>query len=97
MSDLESDLVERKESATDRKKIRRNVCAFANDLPGSGRPGVVLVGVRDDGSCASLPIDDALLTRLANIHGDGDIWPRSWPIWGSRNALASACCLPDKP
>ncbi len=74
-SDLESDLVERKESAADGRKIRRNVCAFANDLPGNGRPGVVLVGVRDDGACASLPIDDALLTRLANIHGDGDILP----------------------
>ena len=75
MSDLESDLVERKESAADGKKIRRNVCAFANDLPGNGRPGVVLVGVRDDGSCASLPIDDALLTKLANIRGDGDVLP----------------------
>ena len=75
MSDLESDLVERKESAADGRKIRRNVCAFANDLPGNGRSGVVLVGVRDDGSCASLPIDDALLTKLANIRGDGDILP----------------------
>ena len=75
MSDLESDLVERKESAADGRKIRRNVCAFANDLPGNGRPGVVLVGVRDNGSCASLPIDDDLLTRLANIHGAGDILP----------------------
>ena len=53
MSDLESDLVERKEGAADGRKIRRNICAFANDLPGNGRPGVVLVGVRDDGSCAS--------------------------------------------
>ena len=75
MSDLESDLVERKESAADGRKIRRNVCAFANDLPGNGRPGVVLVGVRDDGSCASLPIDDALLTKLANIRGDGGVLP----------------------
>ena len=75
MSDLESDLVERKESAADGRKIRRNVCAFANDLPGHDRPGVVLVGVRDDGTCASLPIDDDLLTKLANIRGDGDILP----------------------
>ena len=40
-----------------------------------GKPGVVLVGVRDDGSCASLAIDDELLKRLANIHGEGDIQP----------------------
>ena len=75
MSDLESDLVERKETAADGRKIRRNVSAFANDLPGHGKPGVVLVGVRDDGSCASLAIDDELLKRLANIHGEGDIQP----------------------
>ena len=75
MSDLESDFVERKESAADGRKIRRNICAFANDLPGDGRSGVVLIGVRDDGSCASLPIDDDLLTRLANVRGEGDILP----------------------
>lgn len=75
MSDLESDLVERKETAADGRKIRRNICAFANDLPAHGKPGVVLVGVRDDGACASLSIDDELLNRLANIRGDGDILP----------------------
>ena len=75
MADLESDVVERKESAADGVKIRRNICAFANDLPGNGRPGVIIVGVRDDGSCASLPIDDELLNRLANIRGEGDVLP----------------------
>ena len=75
MADLESDFVERKESAADGRWIRRNICAFANDLPGNGRPGVLLVGVRDDGTCASLPIDDDLLVRLSNIHGEGHILP----------------------
>ena len=75
VADPESDLVERKESAADGRKIRRNICAFANDLPGHDRPGVVVVGIRDDGSCASLPIGDELLTRLADIRGEGDILP----------------------
>ena len=75
MIDLESDLVERKESAQDGRKIRRNVCAFANDLPGNGKPGVLLVGVRDDGSCASLTVDDDLLNGLANISGEGQVLP----------------------
>lgn len=39
--DLESDLVDRKRSGADRSGIRRNICAFANDLPGHGRPGVI--------------------------------------------------------
>ncbi len=75
MVELESDLVERKESVADGRKIRRNICAFANDLPGNGKPGVVLIGVRDDGTCASPSVDDELLVRLSNIRGEGDILP----------------------
>ena len=67
MADLESDLVKRKESAADGRKIRRNICAFANDLPGNGRAGVVLVGIRDDGSCASVTINDELLTLSISV------------------------------
>ena len=48
MADLESDLVERKESLRGDApvKIRQAVCAFANDLPDHRRPGVVFVGAR---------------------------------------------------
>ena len=44
MADLESDLVERKESlrGDSPARIREAVCAFANDLPDHRRPGVVL-------------------------------------------------------
>jgi len=75
MMDLESDLVERKRSGADRSSIRHNICAFANDLPRHGRPGVILVGIEDDGSCANLSIDDRLLTTLAQMRGDGNILP----------------------
>ena len=47
--DLESDRVERKASDADRNKIRQAVCAFANDLPNYRKPGVIFVGVKDDG------------------------------------------------
>ncbi|GIX46301.1 MAG: transcriptional regulator [Candidatus Tectimicrobiota bacterium] len=73
--DLESDLIERKPSAADRSGIRRNICAFANDLAGYGRPGVILIGVQDDGRCASLPITDRLLRDLASMRDDGNILP----------------------
>lgn len=72
---MESDRVERKASTSDMKKIRRAVCAFANDLPAHGAPGVVLVGVNDDGSCAALEITDDLLLKLAQIRSNGDILP----------------------
>ena len=50
-------------------------CAFANDLPGDGLPGVVFVGVRDDGSPTGLPVTDELLLRLADVKTDGNIVP----------------------
>ena len=46
----ESERVERKQSMSDGEKIREAICAFANDLPASGFPGVVAVGVDDAGS-----------------------------------------------
>jgi ATP-dependent DNA helicase RecG len=73
--DLESDRVERKASTTETDKIRQAICAFANDLPGHGRPGVVFIGARDDGSCADLRITDELLRNLADMRSDGNITP----------------------
>ncbi|MBN2490018.1 MAG: putative DNA binding domain-containing protein [Planctomycetes bacterium] len=77
MVDLESDLVERKKSLKGDAptKIREAVCAFANDLPDHRRPGVVFVGVRDDGSPSGLAITDELLRTLADVKTDGNIVP----------------------
>ena len=62
-------------SGTAREGIRRAICAFANDLPRSGEPGRVLVGVRDDGSLAGLTATDRMLTQLADMKTDGNILP----------------------
>ncbi|TVR83064.1 MAG: transcriptional regulator [Rhodospirillales bacterium] len=73
--DLESDRVERKRSAADRKVIRRQVCALANDLAGHGTPGAILIGVEDDGRTAEFSITDKVLRDLAQIRDDGHIMP----------------------
>ncbi len=75
MREPESDRVERKRSGADRSGIRRNLCAFANDLPSRGAPGVIFVGVEDDGGCAGLSVDDRLLRELAGMKDDGNILP----------------------
>ena len=83
MADAESELVERKESLRGAphgkdgpiERIRQAVCAFANDLPGHGRAGVVFVGVRDDGTPSGIDITDRLLQRLADIKTDGNTLP----------------------
>ena len=47
--------------------FRSVICAFANDLPNHNKPGILFVGVNDDGTCANLPITDKLLLELSNI------------------------------
>ena len=73
----ESDRVEFKESLRDgaATAVREAVCAFANDLPGHREPGVVFVGVRDDGAVAGLQVTDELLQQLAAMKTDGNIVP----------------------
>ena len=77
VQDVESDLVERKESLRGDAPtgIREAVCAFANDLPDHQCPGVVFVGLSDAGRPTGLPITDALLRQLADIKTDGNIVP----------------------
>lgn len=76
--DLESDRIERKESFRGESptRVREAVCAFANDLAARGGPGVVLIGVRDDGtSVPNFEVSDELLLQLADIKSDGNIVP----------------------
>src|SRR5579859_3220176 len=75
LSDIESDRVERKASIADRERICEAICAFANDLPNHRKPGVVFIGIHDNGSCANLPIDDRLLLTLSELRSNGNILP----------------------
>lgn len=73
----ESERIEFKEtlqgSAPDR--VREAVCAFANDLPGAGKPGTVIVGVKDSGESSGLHVTDKMLRQLNDIKTDGNIVP----------------------
>lgn len=73
--DMESDRVEPKRAESDREKIREAVCAFANDMPDHRKPGVLFVGVNDDGTCAGIPITDQLLLTLSDIRSNSNILP----------------------
>ena len=78
LSDIESDRAERKESFNGDapEKVRQAICAFANDLPGHGQPGVVFIGAKDrDGELVGIDVTDDLLLTLANIRSDGNILP----------------------
>ncbi|HYV03819.1 MAG TPA: ATP-binding protein [Blastocatellia bacterium] len=91
LNDLESDRVERKASSSDRDRLCEAICAFANDLPGHDQAGVLFVGVRDDGSCANLPITDDLLLKLSHLRSDGNILP--FPAMAVQKRTVSSCEL----
>ena len=55
--------------------IREAICAFANDLPGYGQPGVLFVGVGDDRTIVGIPVTDQLLRQLGDLKYDGNIVP----------------------
>ena len=73
----ESDTVEFKESLSGGapERIREAICAFANDLPDHRKPGLILVGVKDDTTIGTIAITDELLRRLADMKTDGNIVP----------------------
>lgn len=73
----EADRVEFKESlAGDAPtRVREAICAFANDLAGHEKPGLVFVGVKDDGTIGHLAVTDRLLQQLAAMKTDGNIVP----------------------
>lgn len=76
-NDLESARVERKRSfKSDKSKIEEAICAFANDMPGEGKVGVILIGV-DDRSFApvGLTVTDELLLAITSVRSDGNILP----------------------
>ncbi len=75
LDDVESDRIERKSSDADTDKIRQTICAFANDLPNHGAPGILFVGVNDRGSPTGLSITDGMLQKLASFRADGTILP----------------------
>ena len=67
--------VERTASTTDKDKFGEAVCAFANDMPDSGKPGYLLIGANDDGSRSGLKATDDLLKKFAAIRSDGNVLP----------------------
>lgn len=75
LNDLESYRVERTVSTTDTDKFRKAICAFANDMPDSKKPGYLIVGAEDDGSIAGIDITDQLLLNLAGHRDSGQIVP----------------------
>ena len=101
----EGELVEWKSGFDDMgsKSLRKTVCAFANDLRGDGKPGVIFVGIRDDGSLSGAEIGDSLMKNLAAILDDNkfsaplDLRPAPLAYNGGNIAALQVMPFPSPP
>jgi ATP-dependent DNA helicase RecG len=75
LGDHESFRAERTESLTNTDKFCRAICAFANDMRGSGLPGYLFIGVDRLGNPTGARIDERLLEQLAGYRDNGNIIP----------------------
>ena len=72
----ESESVEFCESPQNTKdKIAKNICAFSNDMSDSRKPGVIFIGVKDNGECVNLTVTDEMLRNISDIKFNGNIQP----------------------
>ncbi len=71
----ESGRVERKGSLSDREQIKKTICAFANDLADCRKPGILLIGLDDGGSCAGLKPSEASIRTIVDFRGEGNLLP----------------------
>lgn len=76
LSDTESYHTERTTSSSNIDKICQAICAFSNDISGSGKRGYLIIGAKDNGELSGLKVDDRLLLQIANIRTDGNILPQ---------------------
>ena len=57
-------------------KFCQAICAFSNDVSGSGKNGYLIIGAHDNGTLSGLKVDDKLLLKISNIRTDGNILPQ---------------------
>lgn len=63
----ESERLEKCESPKPVDKISKTICAFANNLGDSKKPGTLLIGLKDNGDCAGLSVTDEMLRNIASV------------------------------
>ena len=76
LENIESDRIERTISTTSTDKFSQAICAFSNDMPGSGEPGYLIIGANDNGSLCGLKVTDNLMLSISSIRSDGNILPQ---------------------
>ena len=75
MSDIENERVERTLSTDNTKKMSEAICAFANDIRNTKKPGYFMIGADDNGKLDGQTFTDEQLRSYAGLRNSGTILP----------------------
>jgi ATP-dependent DNA helicase RecG len=75
LNGLESERMEATVALNDQDKFSKAICAFANDLAGSGKSGYLVIGVDDQLQIAGKTISDRDQLTIAALRDQGNILP----------------------
>ena len=73
LKDAENERTERTVSINATEKFGQAICAFANDIMNTGKPGYLFIGADNDGNPSGLHYTDDLQKDLAGIRSEGNI------------------------
>ena len=68
LSTPESSHIERTISTENMDKFCQAICAFSNDVSGSGKNGYLIIGANDNGTLSGLKVDDKLFLQITTVH-----------------------------
>lgn len=72
LKDTENERTERTVSINATEKFGQAICAFANDIMNTGKPGYLFIGADNDGKPSGLHYNDDLQKDLAGIRSEGN-------------------------
>lgn len=75
LGDIENERVERTLSTDNTKKMSEAICAFANDIRNTKKPGYFLIGADDDGNLDGQTFTDEQMRSYAGLRNSGTILP----------------------
>ena len=75
LSDIENERVERTLATDNTKKMSEAICAFANDIRDSKKPGYFLIGADDNGKLDGQTFTDQQLRAYSGLRNTGTILP----------------------
>ena len=75
LSDIENERVERTISTDNTKKMSEAICAFANDIRNTKKPGYFIIGADDNGKLDGQTFTDEQLRSYAGLRNAGTILP----------------------